>query len=207
MRAHSWTFSLVAAATFLVAFGVPAPDALAAQLEVRVDGTWQSRPGPNQGAYDFGYRAGLQLGEQDGRKGRSFGYERDGTYRSGDRGYNRTFGSRDVFRTEFRRGFAAGYRIAYDRATIRDRRDDRWDRPAPRYQEPAVARGYSDGFEKGLDDGRDRDRYDPVRHGDYREADQGYEREYGSKDAYKNNYRAGFRQGYEDGYREGTRRR
>jgi hypothetical protein len=74
-------------------------------------------------------------------------------------------------------------------------------------QEPAAARGYADGYKRGVDDGRDRDRYDPVRHGDYREGDEGYYREYGSKDAYKNNYRAGFRQGYEDGYREGNRRR
>ena len=70
------------------------------------------------------------------------------------------------------------------------------------YQDPAFARGYSDGWEKGLDDGRDRDRYDPVRHGDYKDADNGYERSYGSKDAYENNYRSGFRQGYEAGYRD-----
>ena len=73
--------------------------------------------------------------------------------------------------------------------------------------EPAFARGYSDGWDRGLGDGRDRRRYDPVRHGDYRSADDGYTREYGSKDAYRNNYRAGFRQGYEDGYRDGARRR
>ncbi len=42
---------------------------------------------------------------------------------------------------------------------------------------------------------------DPVRHGDYKDGDNGYQRSYGSKDAYKNNYRSGFRQGYEDGYR------
>ena len=30
------------------------------------------------------------------------------------------------------------------------------------YQEPAFARGYSDGWEHGVDDRRDRDRYDPV---------------------------------------------
>ena len=61
------------------------------------------------------------------------------------------------------------------------------------YREPAYARGYSDGFQQGADDGRDRDRYDPVRHGDYKDADNGYERNYGSKDAYKNNYRSGYR--------------
>ena len=75
------------------------------------------------------------------------------------------------------------------------------------YEEPAFARGYADGFMRGTDDGRDRDRYDPVGHRDYRNADQGYYRDYGSRDAYKNNYRAGFRQGYDAGYRDSSRGR
>jgi hypothetical protein len=75
------------------------------------------------------------------------------------------------------------------------------------YQEPAYARGFSDGYERGLNDGRDRDRYDPVGERDYRDGDNGYFRDYGSRDAYRNNYRAGFRQGYEDGYRDGQRYR
>ena len=75
------------------------------------------------------------------------------------------------------------------------------------YQDPAFARGYSEGYERGLDDGRDRDRYDAVRHRDYRDADDGYFRRYGPKRVYENNFRAGFRQGYEEGYRDGARRR
>jgi hypothetical protein len=75
------------------------------------------------------------------------------------------------------------------------------------HQEPAYARGFSDGYERGLRDGNDRDRYDPVGERDYRDADNGYFRDYGSRDAYRNNYRAGFRQGYEDGYRDGQRYR
>jgi flagellar biosynthesis/type III secretory pathway protein FliH len=80
-------------------------------------------------------------------------------------------------------------------------------RVRPGYQDPAYARGYADGYDKGVDDGKDRDRYDPVRHRDYRSADGGYSKNYGSKQAYENNYRSGFRQGYEAGYRYGTRRR
>jgi len=86
----------------------------------------------------------------------------------------------------------------------RSRRDPRVLRG---YQDPAFARGYSDGWERGTDDRRDRDRYDPVRHGKYRSADDGYSRAYGSRDAYKNNYRSGFRQGYEEGFRTGARHR
>ena len=72
-------------------------------------------------------------------------------------------------------------------------------------QEPALARGYSDGYTRGLDDGRGRQRYDPVGSGSYRSGDSGYYRDYGPRDAYRNNYRAGFRQGYEDGYRAASR--
>jgi hypothetical protein len=74
-------------------------------------------------------------------------------------------------------------------------------------QEPAAARGYADGYQRGVDDGRDKDRYDAVGHANYKSADAGYDVKYGSKDAYRNNYRAGFRQGYEDGYRDGSRGR
>lgn len=79
-------------------------------------------------------------------------------------------------------------------------------RQRPRaYQEPAFARGYSIGYDRGLADGLRRARYDPVDNREYRSGDEGYSASYGSKDAYRNNYRAGFRQGYEDGYRAGTR--
>ena len=74
-----------------------------------------------------------------------------------------------------------------------------------RHEEPAYARGYSDGHAKGLADGRSQERYDPVGSREYRSAEEGYQASYGSRDAYKNNYRAGFRQGYEDGYRDATK--
>ena len=75
------------------------------------------------------------------------------------------------------------------------------------YQDPASAKGYDSGYDLGLTDGHDGQRYDPVRHRDYRDADRGYASSYGSRDGYKTNFRSGFRQGYEDGYREGTRTR
>lgn len=75
----------------------------------------------------------------------------------------------------------------------------------PGHHEPVFERGYDDGYERGLHDGRRGARYDPVESRDYRRADRGYADAYGSRDAYRTNYRAGFRQGYEDGYRDGTR--
>jgi len=77
--------------------------------------------------------------------------------------------------------------------------------PTRIYQDPANTKGYDSGYDLGLSDGKDGQRYDPVRHRDYRDADRGYTSTYGSRDGYKSNFRAGFRQGYEDGYREGGR--
>ena len=164
--------------------------------------------------YDRGYREGVQQGERDNRQGRDPQVERNSVYRDGDRGYQDRYGSRDVYRDDFRRGFFAGYRDGYGRSGInvyaQGQRDGDYRRD-PRvlrgYQDPAFARGYSDGWEHGAKDQRDRDRYDPVGHGDYRDGDEGYSKSYGSRDAYKNNYRTGFRQGYDEGYRNGARYR
>lgn len=65
--------------------------------------------------------------------------------------------------------------------------------------------GYKDGYERGRDDARDRETYNPVRHERYRKAESGYEDRYGSKDEYRLLYRNGFDAGYEAGYREWVR--
>src|SRR5262245_60629495 len=75
------------------------------------------------------------------------------------------------------------------------------------YEEPAFARGYSDGFRHAQEDRRERRRYDPVGHRDYSEADQGFARSYGTLEAYRNNYRAGVRAGYVAGFRDDNGRR
>lgn len=75
------------------------------------------------------------------------------------------------------------------------------------YQDPASTAGYENGYDHGLLDGQDGQRYDPVRHRDYRDGQRGYTSSYGSKDSYRTNFRTGFRKGYEDGYREGSRTR
>ena len=164
-----------------------------AESGVGRDNGWQVDRG--QDAYEAGYREGVRRGEHDGRRGRDFELQREPPF-------NR--------RDEFRRGYADGYRAGYERFRNRAARQlgDGPGRRAPGgYQEVAAARGYSDGFEDGQNDGRRGNRYDPVDSRDYREGDNGYSRSYGSPDAYRNNYRAGFRQGYEDGYRDGSGRR
>jgi hypothetical protein len=67
---------------------------------------------------------------------------------------------------------------------------------------PASDKGFSEGYEKGLDDGNDGDRFAPEQHKWYREGDRGYKGSYGSRDRYKIEYREAFRQGYDQGYRD-----
>jgi hypothetical protein len=64
----------------------------------------------------------------------------------------------------------------------------------------AYDNGYRDGLEKGREDARDRDSYDPVRHGWYRSGDRGYNSRYGTRDNYKLAYRDGFEAGYDQAY-------
>jgi hypothetical protein len=74
------------------------------------------------------------------------------------------------------------------------------------YDNYARSTGYRDGYEKGFDASRERDRFDPRRERWYREGDRGYRREaYMSRDQYKNLYRRAFADGYEAGYRDARR--
>jgi hypothetical protein len=154
------------------------------------------RPKSANNDYDRGYRDGVRRGEEEAQRGRPFG-------------------SRALIEgNDYNLGFADGYRAGYNRQFARTPRADRdvrvlqQQRATPRgYREPAFAAGFDNGYERGVSDGRDGDRYDPVRHRDYRDAERGYRDAYGSRDAYRTNFRAGFRQGYEEGYRAGTRNR
>lgn len=190
MGLRTWKSLLVASVCVLLA----APYADAGQF-ARERGNDRGRQNSNRSAsYEEGYRNGQRQGENDARASRGFR------------------GALVGDRSDYRVGFADGYRAGYDRQyAVYGRRDARvlqQQRVVPRgYREPAFASGFDSGYEKGLDDGRDGDRYDPVRHGEYRDGDRGYRDGYGSRDAYRNNFRAGFRQGYEDGYRAGSRAR
>jgi hypothetical protein len=75
-----------------------------------------------------------------------------------------------------------------------------------RYDEYARSAGYRDGYEKGFDASRDRDRFDPRREHWYRDGDRGYKRDaYMTRDRYRDVYRRGFLEGYEAGYRDAQR--
>lgn len=65
------------------------------------------------------------------------------------------------------------------------------------YESEAFRRGYEDGLNKGREDMRDGDSFDPARHGWYKSADRGYNSRHGSKDEYKTEYRRGFLAAYQ----------
>jgi hypothetical protein len=66
----------------------------------------------------------------------------------------------------------------------------------------AYDRGFRDGLRAGERDGRGGRRYDPSRHGDWRDADDGFRREYGDHNLYRRAFRGGFESGYSQGYRQ-----
>jgi hypothetical protein len=170
-------------------------------------------------AYDNGYREGVQAGERDARRNRPSGFEYDNDYRRADKGYNHRYGDREAYRYEFRRGYERGYRDAYAANRGYGAYGDRgrgypqqypngtyggtYPRGGYSYRSPAAQYGFDEGYQKGREDARDRDPYDPVRQKWYREGDRHYNSRYGSRDQWKYDYRAAFKQGYDRGYREG----
>ena len=109
---------------------------------------------------------------------------------------------------------------ASPRATASAYRDDRWDGRNDRdgrdrdgwnrgsYRDPGQARGFSDGYRKGVEDRRDNHRFEPTRFKEVRQGTApGYDDDFGSRERYTLGYRDGFRLGYEDGFRSAYARR
>jgi hypothetical protein len=171
-------------------------------------------------AYDYGYREGLEQGNNDARRNRSFSPERHGEFRDADDGFRRGDGDRSFYRQNYRQGFQVGYRESYNRIArsnggygVYGNRGGVYGGPV--YQDPRVVTprggygnyaaqvGYRDGFDAGRNDARDRNRFDPVRSKRYRDGDHDYNNRYGDRELYKRDYRVAFEQGYREGY--GTR--
>jgi flagellar biosynthesis/type III secretory pathway protein FliH len=173
--------------------------------------------------YDEGYRDGAREGQNDYRAGRGHDRRND-AYRRGDDGWRNSIGHRGDYQKGYRQGYEAGYRSAYqgrgdsrfpnrypDSNRYPDNRypDSRYPYPQnTRYNqafEMGFERGYRDGQEKGLEDYQKNRNPDVNRHGDYRDADDGYRSSYGNKRDYQAGYRQGFQEGYGDGF-NGSRR-
>lgn len=167
-------------------------------------------------AYDAGYRAGIQRGEQAARDRRTLDIEREREYRDATNGYNSRYGDRGRYRDEFRAGFAQGYRDGFNRLGAPGY-DDRGRNGAYGYGREgdrgygravvsiAFQNGLGDGYQKGLDDLQHRRYPDVNRQKWYRNGDHDYNGRYGPKDLYRVDYRRGFEDGYNRAYREGRR--
>ncbi len=70
----------------------------------------------------------------------------------------------------------------------------------PEVERIAHENGYHEGREAGEKDARKRRSFALDRHDEWRDADEGYRRDYGDKDFYRREFREGFRAGYADGY-------
>ena len=162
-----------------------------------------------QAQFESGYRDGLRAGESDVRRNERFNF-RD------EREWQRA-GNNRPFRDGFERGYEDGYRRYDARGGYGSRGGygnsgggydprggygSRGGYGGRIYANPAMAAGYDDGYEQGMEDARDGDRYDPVRAKDYRDGDNGYDRRFGTRDQWKIAYRDGFKAGYDRGYRE-----
>jgi hypothetical protein len=204
-------------------FFVPVLAAFSLACAAPVSGQWgrsDSRYGYGSGvnriAYDNGFREGLKEGEKDGRSRDPFRYQDEGDFRDADIGYRRQYGDVVRYRQLFRQGFADGYAEGYRRfnrgyggyGSYGNVGPGSYGYPAGRGDRylSAFEIGARDGFEKGREDVRDNDRYDPRRHKWYREGDHDYNDRYGSRDRYKDEYRRGFLSGYDRGYRDGRYR-
>lgn len=142
----------------------------------------------DKNTYKQAYRQGFRTGYDEGYygNGRSSGYDpsyrdepyyREDTYRRDDPYYRRDRRERDDRDYEYG-GRNYVYRIAQEN-------------------------GYRDGVTHGAEHRSDGKRNNPGTTRHYKDADEGYRSEYGSKDTYKQAYRDGFRRGYDEGYYRG----
>lgn len=67
------------------------------------------RYGYEHPGWDAGYRDGTEKGREDALRNRRYEPNRHGWYRSGTRGYDRRYGSRDEYINIYREAFTAGY--------------------------------------------------------------------------------------------------
>jgi hypothetical protein len=71
------------------------------------------RSDANRAAFEKGYEDGAQKGRDDAHGHRDADPVRHSWYRSGTRGYNDDYGSKEQYKNVYRNGFEQGYMTAY----------------------------------------------------------------------------------------------
>jgi hypothetical protein len=76
----------------------------------------------NNVAFNNGYTDGVEKGREDVSERRAYDPSRHSRYRSADHLYDRQYGSKDQYKSDYRQGFIDGYDAAFDRgSTVRVR--------------------------------------------------------------------------------------
>jgi hypothetical protein len=109
------TLLTISTAALLVTGAVSAQASAAEQWDRRSPYSYEQRHeefGEHR-AFENGQRDGYSKGFEDARHHRRPDMDRQKWYRNADHDYNRSYGSRDEYRVEYRRGFAVGYDRAF----------------------------------------------------------------------------------------------
>lgn len=69
--------------------------------------------GDYDAAFDNGYHDGLTMGERDAQRNRAFRPNKNDWYEDADRGYNRAYGDKNLYRRQYRQAFEQGYAEGY----------------------------------------------------------------------------------------------
>jgi hypothetical protein len=142
-----------------------------------------------QNDYRDRYRRGYEDGFKDAQSGRARRFSRDDIER--------------VLGGNLKEVYGSGRDYDDDRwGRDRDNRDGRNDRQD--IYRIAQQNGYQDGLRSGQQDRRYNRRSDYRGTDEYRNAVNGYRREFGDRNVYQQAYRDSFRRGYEEGYRSTT---
>lgn len=91
-------------------------------------GDWDRRAVPRFDlAFRNGEEDGYKEGLKDGERGERFDPVREKRYRSGDHGYNRRYGPKELYKDRYRIGYRRGYEDGYQdgRRYDRNNRNDR----------------------------------------------------------------------------------
>lgn len=185
-----------------------------------------------QMARQNGYHDGVEHGREHRLERKRYDPTGTRHYKDATDGYRSGSGDKDTYKQAYREGFRRGYDEGYygrGRSSGYDpyyqddpyygddryRRDDPYNRGDRRQGDYgyyggrndiyriAQENGYRDGITHGAEHRSESKRYNPTSTRHYKDADDGYRSEYGSKDAYKQAYRDGFQRGYDEGFRRG----
>jgi hypothetical protein len=84
---------------------------------------WDRRTGRYDLAFANGENDGYKEGLKDGEKGDRPEPVREKRYRSGDHGYDKRYGSKELYKDRYRDGYRIGYQQGYQDGRRYDRRD------------------------------------------------------------------------------------